>query len=112
MSGKSLEQRFNELCQIIQTLPKNGIFEPTNETKLKFYSYFKQATVGPVVGTQPYFYQVVERAKWDAWKSVEGMSKEECMQAYIDEMKESIKPALEEHADNELMVKILSLVNP
>jgi acyl-CoA-binding protein len=67
MSGKPLEERFNELCKIVQSLPKNGIFEPTDENKLKFYSYFKQATIGPVNTPQPYFFNVIERAKWDAW---------------------------------------------
>ena len=64
-----------------------GELQLSNEIKLKFYSYYKQVTEGPCNTEQPYFFKVVERAKWDAWNSFKNMSKEEAMQAYIDEMK-------------------------
>lgn len=62
----------------------------SNETKLKFYSYYKQATEGPCNTTQPYFFNVVERAKWDAWNGIKEMNKEDAMKAYIQEMKNVI----------------------
>lgn len=31
-------------------------------------------------------FNFVEKSKWDAWKSREGMSKEEAMQEYIKEV--------------------------
>jgi len=47
------------------------------------YSLFKQATVGDVQGPQPWAVKVEARAKWDAWKSRKGMSKEEAMREYV-----------------------------
>ena len=44
-----------------------GEFQLSNEQKLKFYGYYKQVTVGVVNTPQPYFFNVFERAKWDAW---------------------------------------------
>lgn len=68
MSRRPLEERFGELCTIVQNLPKEGSsFQLSNDSKLKFYSYYKQATVGDCNTPQPYFFNVVERAKWDAW---------------------------------------------
>uniref|UniRef100_A0A3Q4GDM2 ACB domain-containing protein n=1 Tax=Neolamprologus brichardi TaxID=32507 RepID=A0A3Q4GDM2_NEOBR len=54
---------------------------------LKFYSYYKQATVGPCSIPRPGFWDVVGKAKWDAWNSLGEMSKEEAMSSYVDEMK-------------------------
>jgi len=87
----TLEQKFKALCETIQSLPKEGPIQFPNETKLKFYSYFKQVNEGNVSTPQPYFYQVTERAKWDAWNSVKDMSKEDAMQAYINEMKKVLE---------------------
>jgi diazepam-binding inhibitor (GABA receptor modulating acyl-CoA-binding protein) len=67
MSQKSLEEKFNELCKIIQSLPPDGPFQLGNDDKLIFYGLFKQANEGDIKTEQPYFFQVVERAKWDAW---------------------------------------------
>ena len=107
MSGKTLEERFNELCKIVQSLPKDGEFQLSNENKLKFYAYFKQVTEGDVNTTQPYFFNVIERAKWDAWNGVKGMSKEQAMQGYLDEMREILKDA---PYDNDISQKMVSLV--
>ena len=42
-----------------------------------------QATVGDVEGSQPWAVQVEGRAKWDAWATVKGMTKEAAMEAYV-----------------------------
>lgn len=51
---------------------------------MAYYSYYKQATIGDVEGSQPYAIQFEARAKWDAWNSLKGMSKQEAQQKYID----------------------------
>jgi len=48
------------------------------------YKYFKQVKSGDVTGDQPWSYQIEARAKWDAWKTCEGLSSEEAMQGYTD----------------------------
>merc|ERR1712032_921937 len=63
------------------------------ERKLLDYAYFQQARLGDVEGTdfsQPWFFSQMwsdERAKWDAWYQVKGMSKEEAMKKYVEEIK-------------------------
>jgi len=47
----------------------------SNDEKLKVYALYKQVTVGECAehgGSQPWAVQVANRAKWDAWKAVEG----------------------------------------
>lgn len=63
---------------------KNLSERPDNMTLLKIYALFKQATTGNADGQRPGMTDMVGRAKWDAWKMQEGMSKDEAMQQYVD----------------------------
>lgn len=85
MEDISPEERFHAAVEIIKNLPKSGTFHPSNDLKLKFYSYYKQATEGPCEIPKPGFWDIINRAKWDAWKGLGNMSKEEAMQHYVDE---------------------------
>ena len=58
--------------------------QPDNDTMLKLYALYKQATKGDVEGKQPGRLNMVKRAKWDAWNERKGMSSEDAMQAYVD----------------------------
>jgi diazepam-binding inhibitor (GABA receptor modulating acyl-CoA-binding protein) len=78
----SLEQRFKKAVHFVRTAPPRP--NSSNEEKLKFYSYYKQATEGDVSIAQPWAVQLEARAKWDAWNSVKGLSKEQAMEAYVD----------------------------
>ncbi|XP_042541961.1 acyl-CoA-binding domain-containing protein 5 isoform X2 [Dipodomys spectabilis] len=85
------ETRFEAAVKVIQSLPKNGSFQPTNEMMLKFYSFYKQATEGPCKLSRPGFWDPIGRYKWDAWNSLGDMTKEEAMIAYVEEMKKIIE---------------------
>ncbi|XP_050296253.1 acyl-CoA-binding domain-containing protein 5 [Anthonomus grandis grandis] len=80
------EEKFNAAVNVIRSLPKNGSYQPSNELMLRFYAYFKQATQGPCFGSRPAFWDVVGRAKYDAWKKLGDMSKNDAMTKYVDEL--------------------------
>ncbi|XP_067343010.1 acyl-CoA-binding domain-containing protein 5A isoform X1 [Channa argus] len=79
--------RFEAAVKVIKSLPPDGPFQPSNDMMLKFYSYYKQATVGPCNIPRPRFWDAVGKAKWDAWDSLGDMPKEAAMAAYVDQMK-------------------------
>ncbi|XP_054876967.1 acyl-CoA-binding domain-containing protein 5A isoform X2 [Poeciliopsis prolifica] len=81
------QKRFEAAVKVIKSLPPNGPFQPSNDMMLKFYSYYKQATIGPCNIPRPSFWDAVGKAKWDAWNSLGEMSEEEAMAAYVDQMK-------------------------
>ncbi|KAM4718911.1 acyl-CoA-binding domain-containing protein 5A isoform 2-T3 [Anableps anableps] len=81
------QKRFEAAVKVIKSLPPNGPFQPSNDMMLKFYSYYKQATIGPCNIPRPGFWDVVGKAKWDAWNSLGEMPEEEAMAAYVDQMK-------------------------
>ena len=62
---------------------KNLSERPDNATLLKLYALYKQATLGDNTEKKPGFSDMIGRAKWDAWTSVKGTSREDAMQQYI-----------------------------
>ncbi|KAM6175194.1 acyl-CoA-binding domain-containing protein 4 isoform 4-T4 [Erethizon dorsatum] len=80
-------EQFRAAVSVIQSLPRTGSYRPSYEEMLRFYSYYKQATLGPCLAPRPGFWDPIGRYKWDAWHSLGRMSREEAMSAYVAEMK-------------------------
>jgi diazepam-binding inhibitor (GABA receptor modulator, acyl-CoA-binding protein) len=57
---------------------------PSNEELLDLYALFKQATDGDVSGDRPGGFDFKAIAKFDAWTSKKGISKEQAMQDYVN----------------------------
>lgn len=87
----SVHQQFEAAVNVIKGLPKNGPYQPSNEMMLKFYGFFKQATEGRCYLAKPGIWNVVSRAKWEAWNKLGDMSEEEAMRHYVDELKKIIE---------------------
>jgi len=77
--AETLEQRFQRASQEVTQLSQ----APDNLTKLRLYALFKQATQGDCTGPRPGLLDMVGRAKYDAWKALEGTTKEAAMEQYI-----------------------------
>lgn len=84
----STQEIFESAVSIVRNLPRQGPIKPSDELKLKFYAYYKQATHGHNDTPKPRFYQLVEAYKWDAWHKLAHMSKEDAMTAYIEQLKQ------------------------
>ncbi|CAI5641925.1 unnamed protein product [Oreochromis niloticus] len=81
----SLEAKFAAAVKVIRSLPEEGTFQPSDDMMLMFYSYYKQATMGPCNISRPTgFWDTHGKAKWDAWSSLGNMTKEEAMKSYIE----------------------------
>jgi len=66
--------------------PENSLKGVPNERKLNLYKFYKQATEGNVKGAQPWAAQIEARAKWDAWNAAKGLSPEDAMKRYVEEL--------------------------
>jgi len=82
-----LDAKFIAAVDVIKNLPSHGTFEVSNEMKLQFYAYYKQVTVGPCTNSRPGFWDVVNRAKHDAWVALGSMARDTAMTKYIDNLK-------------------------
>ncbi|MGE5665827.1 MAG: acyl-CoA-binding protein [Betaproteobacteria bacterium] len=74
-----LTAKFEKAVAESKSLPER----PDNQTLLKLYALYKQATSGDVEGKRPGFTDMVGRAKWDAWNELAGTSKTDAMNTYI-----------------------------
>ncbi|XP_060899440.1 acyl-CoA-binding domain-containing protein 5-like isoform X2 [Labrus mixtus] len=83
----SLEAKFAAAVSVIRSLPEEGPFQPSDDMMLMFYSYYKQATLGPCNIPRPMgFWDTRGKAKWDAWTSLGNMTKEEAMKNYVEDI--------------------------
>jgi diazepam-binding inhibitor (GABA receptor modulating acyl-CoA-binding protein) len=56
---------------------------PGNDELLELYALFKQSTDGNVTGDRPGGFDFKAIAKYDAWMSKKGLSKEQAMTEYV-----------------------------
>ena len=75
-----LQKQFEEAAANSKTLGE----KPSNDVLLQLYSLYKQATTGDV-NTEPPSnpFDFVNKAKYDAWVSIKGKSKQDAMQEYV-----------------------------
>ena len=79
----SLDADFDAAAAASKTLRK----APDNDTLLALYSLYKQASVGDASGDRPGALDMVNRAKFDAWSSRKGTSRDDAMRAYVELVK-------------------------
>jgi len=75
-----LENEFKRAQQKMNDLPQR----PDNNTALRLYALYKQATEGDVHGERPGMMDIVRRAKFDAWDNLKGMTAEDAKRQYVD----------------------------
>jgi diazepam-binding inhibitor (GABA receptor modulating acyl-CoA-binding protein) len=75
-----LEEKFETAKKRVMELPS----KPSNEKMLELYSLNKQATIGDINTEKPKMFDFVAAAKYNAWNTKKGITKEEAMQRYID----------------------------
>ncbi|BCD91442.1 3-hydroxyacyl-CoA dehydrogenase [Francisella halioticida] len=76
-----LEKKFEEMLVAVRDATID--FKPDNSQKLKLYAFYKQVKEGDNNTKKPSALKMVERAKWVAWDTIKGMSKENAMREYL-----------------------------
>jgi len=75
-----LDQAFADAQENVKKLTSR----PANDELLRLYALFKQGSKGDVEGKRPGRFDMVNRAKYDAWAKVAGTSSADAKQSYID----------------------------
>jgi len=81
-----LEARFNQAVADSKQLPER----PDNNTMLKLYALYKQASVGDCTDPEPGATDFIAKAKWQAWQAFAGQNQDQARQSYI-ELVETLK---------------------
>ena len=74
-----MEEQFEIAIKAINDLST----KPSNDNLLKIYAFFKQSREGDVSFARPSILNQKGRAKWDSWKKLEKMDKQDAMANYI-----------------------------
>lgn len=81
IKNMSLQELFTAAAANSKTLSE----KPDNETLLKLYSLYKQATEGDNTEAGPAnAFDFVAKFKHEAWEKLKGMTKDTAMQEYVD----------------------------
>ncbi|CAD6234742.1 GSCOCG00002079001-RA-CDS [Cotesia congregata] len=83
----SVQEEFEKAAQEVKELAS----EPSNEDKLILYGLFKQATIGNCNIDKPGYFNLKDKAKWDAWNAKKGTSKEDAQKDYIKKVAQLIE---------------------
>ncbi|XP_030640255.1 acyl-CoA-binding domain-containing protein 7 [Chanos chanos] len=83
----SLQAEFEKYAEDVKKVKSR----PTDQELLDMYGLYKQVIVGDINIDKPGMMDVKGKAKWEAWDSRKGMSKDDAMTAYIALAKETIE---------------------
>nr|BAN20568.1 diazepam binding inhibitor, putative [Riptortus pedestris] len=83
----SLEENFNKAVEDVKNLEKT----PKDDELLEIYALYKQATVGDCDTSKPGMFDFKGKAKWEAWNSKKGTSKEQAQEGYVAKVKALIE---------------------
>ncbi|XP_042639637.1 enoyl-CoA delta isomerase 2 [Orycteropus afer afer] len=92
-SQKDFETAVNQV-KLLQTDPENEVKLKlccccccccrVPSSQLKLYALYKQATEGPCNMPKPGMFDLINKAKWDAWSALGSLPKERARQNYVD----------------------------
>ena len=75
-----LSEDFRQAAESAKRLPER----PDNDTLLKLYALYKQATDGDANGPKPGFFDFVNTAKYEAWARLRGMQPDDAQKKYVE----------------------------
>ncbi|RSH83450.1 uncharacterized protein EHS24_007135 [Apiotrichum porosum] len=90
------DAQFQKAVEIVRSLPPDGEVKPTQDQQLEFYAHFKQANEGDVSGPAPGAFNFTAKYKYNAWKKLEGTSKDEAKAKYVALLKGMLESASDE----------------
>jgi diazepam-binding inhibitor (GABA receptor modulating acyl-CoA-binding protein) len=76
-----MEDEFKLALKYIKYAPKS--VNVSDLQRLEFYKYYKQATEGDNNEPAPSMLQFRDNAKWRAWNSLKGSSRQDAMKNYV-----------------------------
>ena len=107
-SAGDIPAKFQKAADFVRSLPAEGKIQPSQELKLKFYSHYKQGTIGKCDMPRPGMLEFTAKAKWDAWNALGDMNKEDAMKEYIKAMIAVVNEN-EKTPESEALLKELAL---
>ncbi|KAF8583955.1 ACBP-domain-containing protein [Ramaria rubella] len=103
-----IDAQFEKSVSIVQSLPKTGPIQTGYEEKLAMYSLYKQATVGNVKAPRPGLWDMLGRAKWDAWAKHKDVPPHEAKWLYVETLLKVLRKYSDKTAARDLVRELES----
>jgi acyl-CoA-binding protein len=107
-SRELIDAQFDRAVEIVQNLPKTGPIQTGYEEKLTMYSLYKQATAGNVRSPRPGIWDMLGRAKWDAWAKHKDLDSYEAKWLYVDALLKVLRKYSDKTVARELVRELES----
>ena len=72
-------------------LISNSSIKLPNDLKLELYGLYKVGTAGKCLGQPPAFYDMIAKAKYEAWMKFDGLTQLEARKKYVERVKDLVK---------------------
>ncbi|MBI5091431.1 MAG: acyl-CoA-binding protein [Candidatus Hydrogenedentes bacterium] len=90
--SQDISAEFTQASEAVKKLSS----APDSATMLTLYGLFKQGSLGNCAGERPGMLDFVARAKFDAWKALDGISQDDAKRQYV-ELVQSLQAADKKH---------------
>ena len=71
-------------------LISNSSIKLPNDLKLELYGLYKVGTVGKCLGQPPAFYDMIAKAKYEAWRKLDGLTQQKAREKYVEQVKDLV----------------------
>ncbi|KAI8877685.1 ACBP-domain-containing protein [Backusella circina FSU 941] len=105
-----IDLRFKNALNIIQNLSRESSFQLLKDEKLELYALYKQATEGDISIQRPGLFDVVGRAKWDAWEKIKGLTTLNAKHAYVEALLKATTEAYKRNTGREEAKQIVQML--
>ncbi|KAG8760280.1 hypothetical protein FRC14_003578 [Serendipita sp. 396] len=112
MAQDLVDLQFDRAVEIVQGLPKNGPIQTGYEEKLAMYSLYKQATVGNVTTPRPGMFDMLGRAKYDAWAGQKDLGTRDAKLQYVDTLLKVLRKYSDKTVARDLVAELDSYRDP
>jgi len=80
LAGMSVSDEFTQAQSDVKQLANR----PGNDVLLQLYALYKQGSQGDATGNRPGMFDLVGRAKYDAWKALAGTDPADAQTRYVE----------------------------
>ncbi|KAJ2958929.1 hypothetical protein NQZ79_g5535 [Umbelopsis isabellina] len=101
-----ISSKYEKALLLVQQLTASSGIQPSKEQKLQLYACYKQVS-GDVNTPRPGLFDVIGRAKWDAWKNMGGTEPINAKERYVNILLQVASEAFQKSGANENARNIL-----
>jgi diazepam-binding inhibitor (GABA receptor modulator, acyl-CoA-binding protein) len=86
-----LSELYEKYTSLVQENQEHITSNVSDDDQLQIYSFYKQSEEGDCNIEEPAFYEFRKKSKYNAWKALEGITRNDAKKLYIKKVKEILE---------------------